>query len=69
MQTTASPSLQAHVAQSQRVIPCRVNVTTATGDRHRYYTLSRSTCAAVMDALDVFGICKIRVQSLRRSHP
>jgi len=65
MQTTAIHSLQAHTTRPTRVIPCRVSVTTATGTRHHYYTLSRSTCTAVMDALDRFDICKVRVQAIR----
>jgi len=69
MQTQQSQADQAHATRANYTIPCRVSVTTATGDRHHYYALSRSTCAAVMDALDIFGICKVRVQSLRRSHP
>jgi len=63
MQAQKNQALQTHAT---RAIPCRVSVTTATGDRHHYYALSRSTCAAVIHALDVFGICKVRVQSLRR---
>jgi len=65
MQTQANLALRAHTTRPTRVIPCRVSVTTATGDKHRYYTLSRSTCAAVMDALDRFDICKVRVQAIR----
>jgi len=69
MPATASHPLQAHTTRPTRVIPCRVSVTTATGDKHRYYTLSRSTCAAVMDALDRFDICKVRVQAIRSRRP
>jgi len=64
MQAQKNQALQTHAT---RVIACRVSVTTTTGDRHHYYALSRSTCAAAIQALDVFGICKVRVQSLRRS--
>jgi len=66
MQAQKNQALQTHAT---RAIPCRVSVTTATGSHHHYHALAQSTCAAVMGALDRFGICKVRAQSLRRSHP
>jgi len=69
MQTQANHTMQAYVTRPNRVIPCRVSVTTATGDRHSYCALSRSTCAAAMDALDRFGICKVRVQAVWPRRP
>jgi len=46
-------------------IACQVKVTTLDGTKHSYYTFASSTCAAVMDALDIFGICKVSVQAIR----
>ena len=38
---------------------------TATGEQHSYTALFKSTCGAVMDALDRFGFCKVSVEAMR----
>jgi len=65
MPATVSHPLQGHATRTNRVIPCRVSVTTATGDKHTYYALVSNTSAAVMDALDRFDICKVHVQAIQ----
>ena len=52
-------------ARPGRLIQCRVNVRTATGERHSYTALFKSTFGAAMDALGRFGISKIRVEAAR----
>lgn len=57
--TFALPA-QSPIVAMRRLIRCRVNVTTATGAKHHYTALFPSTCDAAIDALDRFGIAKIR---------
>lgn len=57
---TFAPSARSPIVAIRRLIKCLVNVTTATGAKHGYTALSPSTCDAVMDAIDRFGIAKIR---------
>lgn len=61
LKSTAAPA--AHPAP--RLIPCRVNVTTESGDRHSYIALHRNTCGAAMDAFERFGFCKVSVRAAR----
>jgi len=49
-----------------RLIKCRVNVRTIKGDKHHYTGLFPSTCDAVMDALDRFGLAKISVEAIKQ---
>ena len=57
---TFASSAQSPIVAMRRLIKCRVNVTTATGAKHSYTALFPSTCDAALDALDRFGIAKIR---------
>lgn len=52
-------------ARPTRLIKCRVRVRTATGEQRSYTALFKSTCGAVMDALDRFGFCKVSVEAMR----
>lgn len=62
--TTACAAATA-AARPARLVKCRVSVRTATGERHSYTALFKSTCGAVMDALDRFGFCKVSVEAMR----
>jgi len=48
----------------QRLLGCCVRVTTRTGRVHEYKALAASTIAAVMDALAMFGPCKVSACAL-----
>lgn len=61
----AAPFAQQSIVSLHRLIKCRVEVTTAHGARHRYVALFRSTCGAVMDAFDRFGIAKVNVEAIK----
>ena len=58
--TTACAAATA-AARPARLVKCRVSVRTATGEQHSYTALFPGTCDAVLDALDRFGIAKIKV--------
>lgn len=58
---TFAPSAQQPIVAMHRLIKCRVNVKTAAGAKHSYTALFPSTCDAVLDALDRFGIANIKV--------
>ena len=57
---SVAPSAQQPTVAMRRLIKCRVNVKTAAGAKHSYTALFPGTCDAVLDALDRFGIAKIR---------
>ncbi|VCU72349.1 hypothetical protein PIGHUM_04448 [Pigmentiphaga humi] len=61
LKSAASPAAR----PATRLIPCQVNVTTASGDRHSYTALHRSTCGAAIDAFERFGFCKVSVRAAR----
>jgi|GEM_PF-3873226 len=46
----------------RRLIACRVRVRTDAGQTYCYHALASDTCAAVSDALDYFGQCKVSVR-------
>ena len=48
-----------------QLIKCQVNVRAIKGDKHYYAALFPSTCDAVMDAFDSFGIAKISVEAIK----
>ncbi len=49
-----------------RLFKCRVRVRTATGEQHSYTAMFKSTCGAVMDALDRFGLAKVSVEAIKK---
>ena len=57
---TFALTAQSPISAIRRLIKCRVNVTTEAGAKHSYTALFPSTCDAAIDALDRFGIAKIR---------
>jgi len=65
MQTQPSPAQPATATRPARPIACRVNVTIADGSRHCYDALAPSTSTAAMNALTMFGICKVSVQAIQ----
>jgi hypothetical protein len=52
--------------RSAQLVKCRVEARTATGEQHSYSGLFPSTCDAVMDAFDRFGIAKISVEAIKQ---
>lgn len=65
MSATTACAAAMPAARPTRLIKCRVSVRTATGEQHSYTALFKSTCGAVMDALDRFGFCKVSVEAMR----
>lgn len=47
-----------------KLIKCQVTVKTSDGAQHSYGGLFPSTCEAVMDAFDRFGIAKISAKAM-----
>ena len=47
-----------------KLIKCQVTVKTADGAQHSYGGLYPSTCDAVIDALERFGIAKISAKAM-----
>jgi len=48
----------------QRLLRCRVRVSTEAGTVHEYVALAASTFDAVRDAMALFGHCKISASAL-----
>lgn len=47
-----------------KLIKCQVTVKTSDGAQHSYGGLFQSTCDAVMDAFDRFGLAKISAKAM-----
>lgn len=47
-----------------KLIKCQVTVKTGDGAQHNYGGLFKSTCNAVMDAFDRFGLAKISAKAM-----
>lgn len=60
----ATPSTRPERTTCQ-LIKCQVNVRAIKGDKHHYAALFPSTCDAVMDAFDRFGLVKVSVEAIK----